>query len=137
MPRGARSVVTTDDRIAPHSEPRCDDDAGKILSFPPGRVAPVEGESDDRPFGKLRRPHVRPMHAQVRVGGCDIRGRAPPVCAPMNERRSQYFDSQRLPPRNLAAFMVEAPHRERRTDAIDLISLYRLRRQIEDLAVPQ
>src|SRR5439155_1396409 len=101
----------------------CVNCADEILSFPPIGVAPIERESDLRPFGKLRRGQVQPMHSQVRVGRANIRSGPPLVGAPMNERRSQYFDSQRLALRNPAAFVVEAPHGDRRTDVINEVSL--------------
>src|SRR5207249_3302645 len=90
----------------------CGDNAAEIFSFPAARRAPIEGEPDDRSCRERGGPKVSPVHPQVRVGGCRVGGPAPRVCTPMNERSSQYFDSQCLARHQAPALMVEAPHGE-------------------------
>src|SRR5215207_11448494 len=55
----------------------------------------------------------------------------------MDYRRGQDLDAERLAARHRAALVVEAPEGERRAGLRNEVALRRLRRQVEDLPVPQ
>ena len=116
---------------------RSADSHPKIDALPPIFSSPVEGEQDLAPDCQFRGIEVGKMHAETAVLRGGVTDSSPAVGASMNSGGSQNFDPKDTTCRKIAALVIDAPNITTGSDAIELITLARLRRHIEDATVRQ